>query len=157
MTTSCLCADQNDVNPPPVLHLVNATTTTLAVRFKVSTLCLIVVTYCLQQNVKRSQLPEGANTIRYRISYAESGVEDVFQRNSYFFPDSIGERDDETIMVLTNLKRDTEYSLQMGVDFRYSRTILCFSYIIGSLSQPLLFRTNATSKFAAACIQLINC
>ncbi|XP_064388769.1 uncharacterized protein LOC135336822 isoform X2 [Halichondria panicea] len=133
----CL-SDQNDVNPPPVLHLVNATTTTLAVRFK---------------NVKRSQLPEGANTIRYRISYAESGVEDVFQRNSYFFPDSIGERDDETIMVLTNLKRDTEYSLQMGVDFRYSRTI-CFSYIIGSLSQPLLFRTNATIKPTSIQIRL---
>ncbi len=90
-------------------------------------------------------MPSGASTVRYRLSYKPTGDDNAFLLNSYFFPRSISSIQEDVIMFLTNLQRNTEYSVQVGVDFRYSRTI-CFSYVVGPLSTPFIFRTNETRK-----------
>ena len=50
-------------------------------------------------------------------------------------------------MTPTNLRRDTEYSVQLSVDYQYSTyPRFCYSYITGPLSDKLIVRTNATGK-----------
>ena len=93
------------------------------------------------QAVSASQLPRGASTIRYRLSYTD---DNGITRNSYYFPSRFN-RDRVITRVLTNLRRDTEYSVQLGVDYRYS-TRICPFYIVGPLSNKLIVQTNATSK-----------
>lgn len=81
--------------------------------------------------------------MRYRLSYAEVDDDQQSRSNRYLFVGS--NQRQEIFMTLTNLRRDTEYSVQASVGFQYIFS-LCFGYIEGPLSQAFTFRTNATSE-----------
>lgn len=72
---------------------------------------------------------------RFAISYNSS--------TTYKY--SAGTPGEQMSHTLTYLMRDTVYSIRVRVDFVYSE---CgYEYLHGNSSDPLMFRTNATSKF----------
>ena len=99
-----------------------------------------------------TQLPRGVGTIRYRLN---TTVENGVTRSSNYYDYSPSRNRGLITRTLRNLRRDTEYSVQLRVDYLYSSSPrICSSYIIGTLSDRLIVRTNATGK--KVCVNWIS-
>ena len=83
-------------------------------------------------------MPTNLIATRYRFRYTSD--EFSFSR-SRIFSVSINNQDTELTYTLTGLTRNTEYTIEMRFEGRYSE---CFSYLYGNYSAPVTFTTNNT-------------
>ena len=87
--------------------------------------------------------PPGIVAVRYRINYRSDG--DTFTRARFVFPRFQQLNASTLNTTITFLQRNTEYSIQVRMEARYSA---CFSYLPGNFSEPILASTNATGEEA---------
>ena len=91
------------------------------------------------------ELPEFAANVRYRIKY-QSELRSYPSYNNFYYGSGYreGDRLNHTIYYLT---RDTEYTIEIQAYMQYSHCN--YNYAYGNYSEPVSFRTNATSELKA--------
>ena len=85
------------------------------------------------------ELPSVVGNVQYYILYNAEGSSSTMAR--IFYPGSTEQQ--ILTYTLTSLTRDTEYTIQIRVQIRYSP---CSTYVSGNYSDSVSFRTNATSE-----------
>ena len=87
-------------------------------------------------------LPSLLESSRYYITY--NAERSGSSGREYFRPESsVGGADMRLSHALTSLTRDTVYNIRIRAEIRYSP---CNSFVYGSFSDSVSFRTNTTSK-----------
>ena len=87
------------------------------------------------------QLPNVSETDKVRDYILYKGAaRRYYPRNS---GGSSTEEQEELTYTLTSLTRDTDYTIQIRVEIKFSP---CVTYISGNYSDSVIFRTNATSE-----------
>lgn len=90
--------------------------------------------------VPASSLPNGTNGLQYQIAYNQTSGRSTYYRYYYSTNET-----DFIIVTLNNLLRDTEYSIQVAVQYNYQPH--CYTYSYGPLSDPVFFKTNETGEY----------
>ena len=89
--------------------------------------------------VPASSLPNGSRSDSYQVVYNQTSSGSTFYRYIYSYNET-----DSVIVTLTNLLRDTEYSIQVRARSNYYP--FCYQSTSGSLSVPVFFTTNETGE-----------
>ena len=104
-------------------------------------------THGLQLQIS-TEFPEDILQERFRIQYKSDS--DRFTRSRFYFltlEDTLNITRKEFTYTIPFLQRDTAYTIEIRAEARYPIfPLVCFSYLLGNYSTPVVLRTNNTGN-----------